>query len=61
MLFRNKRSNCSIVSNDNGVAIINDTAGVPDIVSVRRRRYPLKGIHSRSDTNRTGAEGLSFY
>ena len=21
----------------------------------------LKGIHSRSDTNRTGAEGLSFY
>ena len=28
----------------------------------RRRRLPrLKGIHSRSDTNRTGAEGLSFY
>ena len=26
---------------------------------VCRRR--LKGIHSRSDTNRTGAEGLSFY
>ena len=25
----------------------------------RRRR--LKGIHSRSDTNRTGAKGLSFY
>ena len=25
----------------------------------RRRR--LKGIHSRSNTNRTGAEGLSFY
>ena len=25
----------------------------------RRRR--LKGIHSRPDTNRTGAEGLSFY
>ena len=25
----------------------------------RRRR--LKGIHSRSDTNRTGADGLSFY
>ena len=23
--------------------------------------YRLKGIHSRSDTNRTGAEGLSFY
>ena len=28
-------------------------------VFTRRRR--LKGIHSRSDTNRTGAEGLSFY
>ena len=26
-----------------------------------RRRCRLKGIHSRSDTNRTGAEGLSFY
>ena len=26
---------------------------------IRRRR--LKGIHSRSDTSRTGAEGLSFY
>ena len=23
--------------------------------------HRLKGIHSRSDTNRTGAEGLSFY
>ena len=27
----------------------------------RRRRCRLKGIHSRSDTNRTGVEGLSFY
>ena len=27
----------------------------------RHRRRRLKGIHSRSDTNRTGAEGLSFY
>ena len=27
----------------------------------RRRRCCLKGIHSRSDTNRTGAKGLSFY
>ena len=27
----------------------------------RRRRRRLKGIHSRSDTNRTGAEGLSLY
>ena len=26
-----------------------------------RRRRRLKGIHFRSDTNRTGAEGLSFY
>ena len=26
-----------------------------------RRRRRLKGIHSRSDTNRTGAKGLSFY
>ena len=25
------------------------------------RRHRLKGIHSRPDTNRTGAEGLSFY
>ena len=24
-------------------------------------RHHLKGIHSRPDTNRTGAEGLSFY
>ena len=30
-----------------------------DVIIHRRRR--LKGIHSRSDTNRTGAEGLSFY
>ena len=27
----------------------------------RRRRRRLKGIHSRSDTYRTGAEGLFFY
>ena len=27
----------------------------------RRRRRRSKGIHSRPDTNRTGAEGLSFY
>ena len=30
-------------------------------LSRRRRRRRLKGIHSRPDTNRTGAEGLSFY
>ena len=29
--------------------------------AVGRRRRRLKGIHSRPDTNRTGAEGLSFY
>ena len=29
--------------------------------SFRRRRRRLKGIHSRPDTNRNGAEGLSFY
>ena len=29
--------------------------------AIRRCRRCLKGIHSRSDTNRTGAEGLSFY
>ena len=32
-----------------------------DLRDRRRRRHRLKGIHSRSDTNRTGAEGLSFY
>ena len=31
------------------------------ILSRRHRRHRLKGIHSRSDTSRTGAEGLSFY
>ena len=31
---RFKISNCSIVSNDSDVAVINDTAGVPDIVNV---------------------------
>ena len=30
------------------------------LIDARRRRR-LKGIHSRPDTNRTGAEGLSFY
>ena len=32
-----------------------------DINFFFRRRRRLKDIHSRSDTNRTGAEGLSFY
>ena len=31
-----------------------------DCAKSRHCRH-LKGIHSRSDTNRTGAEGLSFY
>ena len=30
-------------------------------IQSNRRRRRLKDIHSRSDTNRTGAEGLSFY
>ena len=30
-------------------------------IARRCRRHRLKGIHSRSDTSRTGAEGLSFY
>ena len=34
--------------------------GFQDVQSINRRRR-LKDIHSRSDTNRTGAEGLSFY
>ena len=28
---------------------------------LRRHHYRLKDIHSRSDTSRIGAEGLSFY
>ena len=36
-------------------------AKIINLVRRRRRRRRLKGIHSRSDTNRTGAEGLSFY
>ena len=30
-------------------------------IELIRRRRRLKGIHSRPDTNRTRAEGLSFY
>ena len=30
-------------------------------VNIVNRRHRLKGIHSRPNTNRTGAEGLSFY
>ena len=30
-------------------------------ISIRCHRHCLKGIHYRSDTNRTGAKGLSFY
>ena len=30
-------------------------------INLNEDRRRLKGIHSRSDTNRTGAEGLSFY
>ena len=35
-------------------------AKVAPCTARRRRRRRLKGIHSRPDTNRTGAEGLSF-
>ena len=31
------------------------------MAGARRRRHRLKGIHSRSNTSRTGPEGLSFY
>ena len=34
---------------------------LPDRLRQLDRRRRLKGIHSKSDTNRTGAEGLSFY
>ena len=33
----------------------------PRLCRSRRRCHRLKCIHSRSDTSRTGAEGLSFY
>ena len=36
-----------------------DTSDNKDYIT--SRRCHLKGIHSRLDTNRTGAEGLSFY
>ena len=38
---------------------ISNCSNESELLSHRRRR--LKSIHSRSDTNRTGAEGLSFY
>ena len=37
------------------------TISNPYTIAGRRRPGCLKGIHSRLDTNRTGAEGLSFY
>ena len=43
----------------NSLASLNISFAV--VVFGRRRRRRLKGIHSRSDTNRTGAEDLSFY
>ena len=47
-------SKCKSVSTDGARAMVGVRSGV-------RRRRRLKGIHSRPDTNRTGAEGLSFY
>ena len=35
--------------------------GLHEFAEQRCRRHRLKGIHSRSDTNKTGPEGLSFY
>ena len=56
------------------LALVHSTAEYCALVSYRsahirlidnlindRRRHRLKGIHSRSDTSRTGAKGLSFY
>ena len=37
------------------------TLPTADLILQEYRRHRLKGIHSRPDTNRTGAEGLSFY
>ena len=52
-------AHCTNKSPSRGVAVPFPT---PNIDRRRRRhRYRLKGIHSRSDTNRIGAEGLSFY
>ena len=41
-----------------GLTVLDDKIGCWLNNTTRRR---LKGIHSRPDTNRTGAEGLSFY
>ena len=35
MLFPVKMSNCSVVCSNDDITVINDTAGVPDIVNVR--------------------------
>ena len=40
---------------------IESKSGYVSKLMVRRRRHRLKGIYSRSDTSRTGAESLSFY
>ena len=50
---------CVDVAGQTIANIVADTPGLSEIQRIRRR---LKGIlHSRSDINRTGAEGLSFY
>ena len=43
------------------ISLIKIFLGITGVGRRRCHRCHLKGIHSRSDTNRTGAEGLSFY
>ena len=45
----------------NDVKFTSDTIKYVSSAYKVRGRHRLKGINSRSDTNRTGAEGLSFY
>ena len=68
IIYMNVRS---LIKNKNKIeSLLLNMPIPPDIIaitetklnsSIARRRRRLKGIHSRPDTNRTGAEGLSFY
>ena len=46
---------------NNSLSKFTGFSSVKNYLFNRRRRRRLKGIHSRPDTNRTGAESLSFY